>query len=211
MKSTTVFSSAVLLAACCAAGVTQAAAITQLSGPGDFVAGTIIVEDFESGTAGSPPADTAQFTFEATAEVASASTWTSNVTSSGTRGLRELIANEPMVILFTTPVLEVGATFGNDDFNLSFDAMLEVYDAANNSLGSVQVAANSNDYADQFIGLRSDVPISSAAFTYERPAAEQLSVFIDDLRVGLVPEPSAAALACIAAAGLCFPARRRAG
>jgi hypothetical protein len=168
-----------------------AASLTPILGPGGFTSPTTFTHDFEGETVNAAPANTAQFTFEPTSKLVPASLWTDSVTPSGTQGLVEAVDVEPMTIAFNSPVHEVGAFFGNDDFDLTFQVVLEIFDAANSSLGSVQVAANSNDFADQYIGVRSDTAIKSAAFYYQRPNAGELSVYIDDLKVGVaVPEPT---------------------
>ena len=191
-----------LIATFSAARSASAATLTPILGPGGFLSPTTITNDFETGAPETAPANTPQFTFEGTALLGTASSWTANTTSSGVQGLVESIANEPMRIVFTTPVNEVGMFFGNDDFNLVFNANLELFDAGNASLGSVQVLSNANDFADQYIGVRSDTAAKSAAIYYDRPAAQQVSVYIDDLKVGLVPEPSGVALAVWGVLGL---------
>lgn len=170
------------------------ATITQIFGPESFISATTIANNFEGGVVNTPPANTSEFTFENTALLADAKSWNDNGTSSGSQGLVESAENEPMRIFFTTPVSEVGLFFGNDDFSLKFNANLELFDAGNNSLGRVQVACNANDAADQYLGARSDFAVASIAISYDRPAAQHLSVYIDDLMVGLIPEPSSVAL-----------------
>jgi hypothetical protein len=72
------------------------------------------------------------------------------------------VGNEPLNVIFTSDQFEVGAGFGNDQF-LVFLAELEIFDALNNSLGFVTVTSNANDFADQFLALRSDTPFSVRA------------------------------------------------
>jgi hypothetical protein len=186
----------------------SAAAIVPILGPGAFLAPTTITNNFEAGLPNATPANTPQFTFEGTAKLGLAQAWTAGNTPSGRMGLVEDVANEPLRIVFTTPVHEVGMYFGNDDFGRLFYATLELFDAGDVSLGAVQVRSNGNDFADQFIGARSGVAAKSAAIYYERPNAQLLSVYIDDLTVGgLVPEPSGIALAACGILGLATGAR----
>ena len=93
-------------------------------------------------------------------------------------------------ISFASGVREVGAFFGNDrDGPGVFDRLeLQVFGAAGELLGSVSVRSNRNGDADQFIGLRSDVPFLSARFEHD---AELYGLGIDDLSFSALPEPSA--------------------
>lgn len=77
--------------------------------------------------------------------------------------------------------------FGNDDFGLIFDAKLAVFDLMGLMLGSVVVTSNGNDYADQFIGLRSDTPFRLVSLSYARPDAGALSLYVDNFMVGITP------------------------
>ena len=190
------FALAILLAVV-AVPFASASILTPIAGPNDFSSATTITNDFESAI------NLPQFTFDATAELELALVLSGGVTSSGAQGLKEfnnqMNPNGPLNVTFAVPVQEIGMFFGNDDFNFQFDAILEVFDAANASLGSVQVAANRNDHVDQFLGVRSDTPIKYAAVSYQRPQAQQLAVFIDDFKIGvgtaIVPEPTSAAVA----------------
>jgi len=85
----------------------------------------------------------------------------------------------------------------NDDFDLVFDAKLEVFDALSNSLGFVSLNSNLNGFTDQFLALQSDTPFRSAHFSYQRPQDKQLSIYLDDFMFSSgtsSPEPSAYAL-----------------
>ncbi|MEJ6389758.1 VPLPA-CTERM sorting domain-containing protein [Gymnodinialimonas sp. 2307UL20-7] len=105
--------------------------------------------------------------------------------------------------------------FGNDDFNYIFDAVLEVFDINNAPLGSVRVGANRNDFADQFIGLRSDTAIGYGAIHYSQPGARNLRITIDDLTIGadappaVIPLPASLPLLLAGIAGLGLWRRRR--
>jgi hypothetical protein len=200
------------IAAFGAARSATAVGLTPLLGPGDFLFSPTTTVDFEDGIPDAPPLNTSQITFEPTTEVDFATSWTGGVTPSGLLGLVETFNDEPMTFVFTVPVREVGMFFGNDEFAFGgghFNAILEVFDAANSSLGSVQVASNANDFADQYIGVRSDTAIKSAAISYQRPEADTFAVYIDDLKVGgLVPEPSGLALAACGVLWLAAGVRR---
>lgn len=172
--------------------VASAALLTPIASPAGFASPTTYTNDFE--TAINLP----QFTFDATAELELATILSFGVTSSGVQGLKEFDnltnPNGPLNVTFTAPVHEVGMFFGNDDFSFQFNAILEIFDAANISLGNVQVAVNRNDFVDQYIGVRSDTPIKYATISYQRSQAQQLAVFIDDFKIGTIPEPTGAVL-----------------
>jgi hypothetical protein len=176
----------------------RAASLVPILGPGDFTSISTAIHNFDDvGVINTP-----QFTFEGTVQQGLASEFTANNTPSGARGLVELVqpvSNEPLIVQFAAPVSEVGLFFGNDDpaFEAGpFDAYLELFDAAHQSLGVAQVESNVNDFADQYLGARSDTPVKSAAIYYQRPEAKTFAVYIDDLKVGFfVPEPATAAIA----------------
>lgn len=176
--------------------------ITPILDSSGFLSLTTITDNFEIGSPKTTPANTSQFTFMSTSQLGLAALWTAGVTPSGVQGLSEAIIDTPLRIIFNTPVNEVGMYFGNDDFNRVFNATLELFDAGDSSLGMVQVRSNGNDHADQFIGARSSVAAKSAAIYYQQPNAQSLSVYIDDLTVGVVPEPTGAALAVCGLLGL---------
>lgn len=189
---------AAFVAALLTPSAARAVTLTPIFGPGDFTSSVTYSNDFES------VINTPQFTFEPTVQRDSAGIWTGGVTSSGEMGLVENVGNEPLRVVMTAPVREVGLFFGNDDFGYQFDAKLEVFDVSNVSLGSRIVPANRNDWCDQYLGLRSDTPIKSIEISYQRPDAQVLSIFIDDLKVGIVPEPAGIGLVIIGLAGWCF-------
>lgn len=90
---------------------------------------------------------------------------------------------------FSTPMTELGCYFGNDQGG--YTAMtLTVYDEAMTVLGSVSVSPNDNTIVDQFIGLSSDIPFSSARLEND---STWLSVAVDDVSFG-VPEPGTVSL-----------------
>lgn len=184
-----------LLTASSARGV----GVTQLFGPGEFTSVSQVVLDFESPAFNVPPV-----TFDATTARFTSLDASGGVTTSGMWGLFEGdYLNDPMRAEFAVDVQEVGMYFGNDDFGLTFNAVLEAFDANNVSLGSVSVTSNVNDLVDQYIGLRSDAPIRAVGISYSRPQAMQLGVYIDDFTVGLaVPEPGTLPLAAAAIAAL---------
>jgi hypothetical protein len=93
-------------------------------------------------------------------------------------------------VLFGSPILQVGAFFGNDQGVGYTQTTLEVFDIANNSLGSVVVNTNDNTSVDQFIGLSSTAPFARARFSNN---GTFLAVVLDDLQfVSRVPEPASA-------------------
>ena len=184
-----------------------AATITRLESIDEFTSKSIITNDFES------TINTPEFRFDSTAFLAAASFSTGGVTSSGTRGLAENRGHDPLVVFLPGGAFEVGMYFGNDDFNLIFDVTLGVFDSRGSYLGWVRVPSNGNDFADQFIGLRSDTEFNLVALFYERPQAQGLSLFIDDFTIGVgatVAEPSASMLVIAGLLGI-FACRRRAG
>ena len=163
LSSVTKISQYFILTCLCAAAAgpfASASIILPILSPAGFVSPTTFTNDFET------VVNTPQFTFDSTAELDTADLLSGGVTSSGMQGLKEfqnqVNPNGPLNVTFPVPVHEIGMFFGNDDFNFQFNAILEVFDAANVSLGNVQVPANVNDFVDQYIGLRSDTPIKSA-------------------------------------------------
>ena len=109
--------------------------------------------------------------------------------------------------VFAAPTMEIGAFFGNDllGFGGYSRTTLEIFDAANVSLGSVFVDTNDNTSVDQFIGLRSTVPFSRAVFSNN---GTTLAVVLDDVRFTSVPEPGSLLLLTSGILGLAmFKAR----
>jgi hypothetical protein len=197
---------AILVAARAASGAT----ISTLLGPDDFLSPVTSTNDFEAGEPGSVPLDTAEVSFAGSPKLALALKWTGGNTPSGQQGLVEDVDNEPMRIVFSTPVHEVGMFFGNDDFGRLFYATLELFDDDDASLGTVRVRSNGNDFADQFIGARSGIAVKSAALSYERPSAHLLSIYIDDLIIGsAIPEPVGVALVVCAVISVLVACRTR--
>lgn len=181
--------------------VASSAIITPLFAP----SGLTLVNDFES------TINNSQSTWDTTAELALASTWTEGGTPSGVQGLLEFLPNGPLEALLPSSAFQVGLWFGNDanpagsPINLGIVyAHLEVFEDAH-SLGSVTVFSNRNEFADQFIGLSSDVAFDRVAISYLRPQARQLAVFVDDFYLGdqptmnvAVPSPVALILTALA-------------
>jgi hypothetical protein len=188
--------------------IVSAALITPLSGPNDFVSAVTYTDDFESGVVNSPPLNTPPFTYDGASQLGLASLWTAGVTPSGLQGLVKSANLSPLKFVFASPVGEVGMFFGNDDLGRIFDARLEIFDAADNLLGFVLVRCNGNDKADQYIGVRSSAPVKWAQISYDQPNAQTLSVYVDDLRVGMVPEPANVTLVLCGCFALAAVARR---
>jgi len=202
MRLTRVFAAAAVIAL--GASTASAATITQLTGYGDLTP-SVLLQNFEVSK------DTAWVTFDATAFLCSAAACTSGVTPSGVQGLADSALNDPLIGTLAADAFEVGLTFGNDD-SLEFSVALGVYNELDQLLGQVIVAANRNDFADQFIGLRSDVGFRKVAVLFARPAAGNLSVYIDDLAVGNqtpIPEPASLLFIGSGLAGLAMRRRRR--
>lgn len=173
------------------------AAILQLNNESQIT--TSFVNDFES------VRDSGPVSF-ASGSIYTASGAAGSVTSSGSNGL--LSSNygpsANLTAFLSGGYYAVGMYFGNDDTCCAqgFSANLSVYSGAS-LLGSVSLAANMNDYADQFIGLSSDFAFDKVVVDY---SGANLYLFIDDFRLGTaasaVPEPSSLALVGMALAGL---------
>ncbi len=206
-----VFGSAFVGLGCLMAMPAQAVVITQLTDFSDFTSPTIFTQDFET-----TPFDTSQLTFDPTVVQVSAAAATGGVTSSGSFLATETEDDEPLTVLFSEDVFEVGMIFGDDDFFLIFDAILEVFDGSNALLGTVTVSSNANHFADQFIGLRSDTAIRRADVRYQRPDAFTNQVTIDDFTIGTngsdsvsVSEPATLSLLALSGIALGAIVRRR--
>lgn len=190
-----------LLTSLFVSGNSVATVITQIAAPGSLT----LSNDFETSK------NNADVTFNNTAYLILASDASSSVTPSGTKGLVDTVGNAPLIGTLSSAATSVGMWFGNDDYNLDFNAVLEIFDGAT-LLGSVSVSSNANDYADQFIGLSSDIAFDSFHIYYERPNADQLSVYIDDLYLGAssVPEPATLTLLGLGLAGIGFSRKKKA-
>jgi hypothetical protein len=185
-----------------------AAMMTPITSPAGFNSAVTYVDHFEADPTAARPQDTEHFKFEESALVGLSSLWTDSVTPSGEKGIVEPTANAPLRFEFDQPATEVGMWFGNDDFGRVFDAKLELFNAANVSLGFVLVRSNGNDQADQFIGARSAAGAKYAQVSYNQPTAQLLTVYIDDLKVGFVPEPAGALLTVCGCLGIALLVRR---
>ena len=175
---------AVMFALSFGAGQAQAAVI-QLFSYGEMTPG-FLLNDFET------TKNKAWVTFDPSAFLVSCAAASEGVCPSPIQGLAEFIADEPLGAMLTSPATEVGVTFGNDDFGLVFNALLSIFSPGDVFLGQVMVLSNGNDFADQFIGLRSTIPFTRVDIAYQRPQAQGLAVFVDDFAVNAaaVPEPA---------------------
>jgi hypothetical protein len=170
-------------------------AVTQLFNS----SGLVLENDFENSLISS------SVIFDSTVVTGLAFQSSGGVTTSGAGGALDTFANAPMEGTLTVPAIGIGFWFGNNDFGAIFQAVLSVYSGAS-FLGSVTVTSNGNDYVDQFIGLSSDTAFDRFVVTYQRPQAGLLDVFIDDLHLASVPEPSS--LAFFGASGFLLLRRR---
>lgn len=141
-------------------------------------------------------ASNADVTFAAPYVVNSSASGVDDVNPSGLRGV---FVDKPLPLVgeLTAPNYAMGMWFGNDDYNMIFDAILEVF-SGTQSLGIVEVVSNANDWADQFIGLSSNMAFDRFELTYQRPQAGNLGIWIDDLYLSKsavsVPVPATALL-----------------
>ena len=117
-------------------------------------------------------------------------------------------------ILFAAPVRSAGLFFGNDDpcCTAALTVTLDVFTDMGLA-GSVDLAANMNDAADQFVGFNSsEANITRLALTYGL-GRQNLSIYVDDVQFGapaaLVPAPAALALLGLGLLGLSMVRRLR--
>ena len=181
-----------------------AAQIVQLTSPAQIT--TAYVNNFEA------VRDSGPVTWDAGA-IQPASTYSSNVTTSGLSGLG--IVESPLTLTanLSSNYGAVGLYFGNDDpcCSSGFTTTLTVFSGLTN-LGSVTVTANMNDFVDQFIGLSSVTSFDRVTISYGNTTT--LYTFIDDFRLGAaatgaVPEPSTWAMMLLGFGGVGVALRRR--
>ena len=199
-------------------GAQVKAAVTTLTGPGDFSgpATTINFDQHPEGTATNSLYLSQGVEFYTNGSTVPIYDWNGigRATTSGPNvvasvsGLNGSAFSSTIDLLFTAPTVEVGAYFGNDQLNAFFSQItLSLFDSSNALVGSLVVPTNDNTSVDQFIGLRSTTPFAWARF--ENAPAASLSVVLDDVMFTSVPEPSSAVLAVGAACGFWALARRR--
>jgi hypothetical protein len=198
-----------LLGAVCACAFTYAisssanAAIIQVFNPGDLSPGPFTLEDFEDNAAEPgvtySSSNTIMRTFACTI-IADC------VTPSGTWGLTTG-SGSAIKLTFSSPASSVGLFFGNDDSSVS-TAFMDIF-GTSGLLGTISIAANMNDFADQFIGFNSNEMVTSAQIRFDTGSV----IYIDDVRFNdaqVVPLPPALWLFGSGLLGLVGIARRKA-
>lgn len=193
--------SAAVVLACASPAAAQ---IVQLTSPAQIT--TTYLNDFET------VRDSGPVTWDAGA-IQPASSFASGVTTSGSSGLASDTFPQALTASLASSYGAVGLYFGNDDLCCSsgFSATLTVFSGLTN-LGSVTVAANMNDFVDQFIGLSSVTPFDRVTISYGNDTS--LYTYIDDFRLGAavsgaVPEPSTWAMMLLGFGAVGVSLRRR--
>ena len=173
--------------------------------------GPLTVHDFESGPSGLG----ANYSFASGSPLTRAACATAGcVTPSGLNGLSSTLFPDILTITFINPVGSIGMFFGNDDTCCSrgFSAFLDVFDGAG-LLGTVSVAANMNDAADQYLGLNSTTGITYAQVRYGSGSDVGLFTYLDDVAFGAatttVPEPGTVGLVAMGLLAVVGVAKRR--
>lgn len=199
-----------LLAATALLTTTAQASITQVFNVGALGAGPLKVENFEDGTFVSG----ISFTAPNGIQRMSSSSASSGVTTSGTMGLTTNTYGQAITMNFSTPASAIGLYFGNDDRCCSsgFTAYMDIFGTAG-LLGTIGVAANMNDYVDQFLGFTSDQDVTRVTLRYGSGNVG-LYHFIDDVTFGAapskIPEPTTLSMMAVALAGLGIARRKKA-
>jgi hypothetical protein len=183
--------------------------VVQVANPTELSTRPLVVEDFEDDTflPGLGFNGVRRVTSQAAA---------SGVTTSGTFGvISSTSPGGPIDIFFSQPIVSMGLTFGNDaPVAPHFTAFLDAF-ADSTLVGSVGVAANMNDFADQFIGFNSSVAISHVRFHFGPIDVFGVTPFIDDVTFGpstatpaATPEPMSLLLFATGLAGVAARCRR---
>jgi hypothetical protein len=163
------------------------ATITQVFDPGSLTGGPFTIEDFED------DAFEPGITYSASSGVqrASAASFARSVTPSGFWGLSSNSPPDPISLTFDleTPASSVGMWFGNDDTCCStgFVASLDIFDAGG-FIGTISLAANMNDFADQFLGFNSTELVTSVTLRYGSGSDVDLFHYIDDVYFNVAPQ-----------------------
>lgn len=205
----------VLLGIALGGSLVEAAMITQLSSPGEFIypVTTIDFDDGPGGTIANMRYVSQGIEFSRDdGYIIPLLDWQGigRVTSSPPNVIATIkwgsapIWTTHLNVTFSSATYEVGAFFGNDQGWDYTETTLTVFDPVGVNLGSVTVPANNNASVDQFIGLRSDLPFQFARF---ENGGVTFSVVLDDLAFA-VPEPGTILLLGLGGLGV---VRRRRG